>query len=49
MKKFSWYEAKSIEDAMAKVNATSSDILGKEQDGKSGSVLKQGVLTCLIS
>jgi xanthine dehydrogenase YagS FAD-binding subunit len=35
MKKFSWYEAKSIEDAMAKVNATSSDILGKEQDGKS--------------
>ena len=35
MNKFSWYEAKSVEDAIEKVNATSSDILGKQQSGSS--------------
>ena len=35
MNKFSWYEAKSVEDAIGKVNATSSDILGKQQNGSS--------------
>ncbi|MCK5371303.1 MAG: FAD binding domain-containing protein [Cyclobacteriaceae bacterium] len=35
MNKFSWYEAKSVEDAVGKVNATSSDILGKPQNGSS--------------
>lgn len=35
MQKFSWYEAKSVEDAVGKVNKTASDILGKKQDGSS--------------
>ena len=35
MNKFSWYEAKSVEDAVDKVNKTASDILGKKQDGSS--------------
>ena len=35
MNKFSWYEAKSVEDAVGKVNATSSDILGKQPNGSS--------------
>jgi xanthine dehydrogenase YagS FAD-binding subunit len=35
MNKFSWYEAKSVEDAVEKVNATSSDILGKKPNGSS--------------
>jgi xanthine dehydrogenase YagS FAD-binding subunit len=35
MNKFSWYEAKSVEDAIGKVNATSSDILGKQPNGSS--------------
>lgn len=35
MQKFSWYEAKSVEDAVGKANATASDILGKNQDGSS--------------
>ena len=35
MHKFSWYEAKSVEDAVGKVNKTTSDILGKKPDGSS--------------
>jgi len=35
MNKFSWYEAKSVEDALEKVNATASDILGKQPNGSS--------------
>lgn len=35
MNKFSWYEAKSVEDAVDKVNATASDILGKQPNGSS--------------
>ena len=35
MNKFSWYEAKSVEDAVSKVNATASDILGNASDGSS--------------
>ena len=35
MNKFSWYEAKSVEDAVGKANATTSDLLGKKQDGSS--------------
>ena len=35
MHKFSWYEAKSVEDAIDKVNATASDILGKKPNGSS--------------
>ena len=35
MDKFSWYEAKSVEDAVDKANATASDILGKKQNGSS--------------
>lgn len=35
MNKFSWYEAKSVEDAVSKVNATASDILGKSSSGSS--------------
>lgn len=35
MHKFSWYEAKSVEDAIEKANATASDILGKKPDGSS--------------
>lgn len=35
MNKFSWYEAKSVEDALEKVNATASDILGKKPNGSS--------------
>lgn len=35
MNKFSWYEAKSVEDAIGKANATSSDILGKKPNGSS--------------
>ncbi len=32
MNKFSWYEAKSVEDALENVNATSSDILAKKPE-----------------
>jgi len=35
MNKFSWYEAKSVEDAVNKVTATASDILGKAPSGSS--------------
>lgn len=35
MNKFSWYEAKSVDDALNKVNATASDILGKQPNGSS--------------
>jgi len=35
MNKFSWYEAKSVEDALSKVNATASDILGKAPNSSS--------------
>jgi xanthine dehydrogenase YagS FAD-binding subunit len=35
MQKFSWYEAKTVEDALKKVNATASDILGKRPNGSS--------------
>ena len=35
MNRFSWYEAKSVEDAIEKANATASDILGKKSDGSS--------------
>ena len=35
MDKFSWYEANSVEDALDKVNATASDILGKKPNGSS--------------
>ena len=35
MNKFSWYEAKSVEDAVNKVNATASDILGKAYNDSS--------------
>jgi len=35
MNKFSWYEAKSVDDAVKKVNATASDILGKKPNGSS--------------
>ena len=35
MQKFSWYEAKTVEDALNKVNATASDILGKKPNGSS--------------
>ncbi len=35
MNKFSWYEAKSVEDALKKVNATASDLIGKGQSGSS--------------
>jgi xanthine dehydrogenase YagS FAD-binding subunit len=35
MNKFSWYEASSVEDALDKVNATASDILGKKPNGSS--------------
>ena len=35
MHKFSWYEAKSVEDAIGKANATASDILGKKPNGSS--------------
>jgi xanthine dehydrogenase YagS FAD-binding subunit len=35
MNKFSWYEAKSVEDAVNKVNSTASDILGKAPNGSS--------------
>jgi xanthine dehydrogenase YagS FAD-binding subunit len=35
MNKFSWYEAKSVEDALNKVSATASDILGKTPNGSS--------------
>jgi len=41
MNKFSWYEAKSVEDALGKVNATVSDILAKN-GYKSSSVFKAG-------
>ncbi|MCG8308835.1 MAG: FAD binding domain-containing protein [Cytophagales bacterium] len=35
MNKFSWYEAKSVEDAVKKANATASDLLGKKPGGSS--------------
>ncbi len=35
MNKFSWYEAKSVDDAVKKVNSTASDILGKSPNGSS--------------
>lgn len=35
MDKFSWYEAKSVEDALDKVNSTASDILGKRPNSSS--------------
>lgn len=35
MNKFSWYEAKSVDDAVKRVNATASDILGKQPNGSS--------------
>jgi len=35
MNKFSWYEAKTVEDAVEKVNSTASDILGKAPNGAS--------------
>ena len=35
MNKFSWYEAKTVEDAVDKVNATASDILGKAYNDSS--------------
>jgi xanthine dehydrogenase YagS FAD-binding subunit len=35
MNKFSWYEAKSVEDAVEKVTDTVSDILGKAPSGSS--------------
>jgi len=41
MNKFSWYEAKSVEDAVSKVNATASDILGKASNGSS-TIFKAG-------
>ena len=46
MNKFSWYEAKSVEDAIGKVNATSSDILGKQQNGSSA-IYKAGGIDLL--
>ena len=41
MHKFSWYEAKSVDDALSKVNSTVSDILAKKPNGSSV-VLKAG-------
>lgn len=41
MNKFSWYEAKSVEDALGKVNATVSQILAKDNN-PSASVFKAG-------
>ncbi len=41
MDKFSWYEAKSVDDAIKKVSATASDILGKPADG-TASIFKAG-------
>ena len=35
MNKFSWYEAKSIEDAVGKVNATASDLITLQTEGPS--------------
>jgi xanthine dehydrogenase YagS FAD-binding subunit len=35
MNKFSWYEAKSVDDAVKKVNSTTSEILGKSPNGSS--------------
>lgn len=35
MNKFSWYEAKSVDDAVKRVNTTASDILGKKASGSS--------------
>ncbi len=35
MHKFSWYEASSVEDALAKVNATVSDIVGRKPNNSS--------------
>jgi xanthine dehydrogenase YagS FAD-binding subunit len=46
MNKFSWYEAKSIEDALGKVNATVSDILAKN-GYKSSSIFKAGGIDVL--
>lgn len=46
MNKFSWYEAKSVEDALGKVNATVSDILAKN-GYKSSSVFKAGGIDLL--
>jgi xanthine dehydrogenase YagS FAD-binding subunit len=41
MNKFSWYEAKSVEDALGKVNATVSEILAKNGN-PTATVLKAG-------
>ena len=35
MNKFSWYEAKSIDEAVQKVNATASDLFAMQKDGTS--------------
>ncbi|MEQ9209554.1 MAG: FAD binding domain-containing protein, partial [Pseudomonadales bacterium] len=40
MKKISWFEATSIEEAQREVNATVSDFLGKEN--ASGAIIKSG-------
>ncbi len=46
MNKFSWYEPKSIEDALGKVNATVSDILAKN-GSKSSIIFKAGGIDLL--
>jgi len=46
MNKFSWYEAKSAEDALEKVNATVSDILTKN-GSKSSAIFKAGGIDVL--
>jgi xanthine dehydrogenase YagS FAD-binding subunit len=43
MNKFSWYEATSVEDALDKVNATASDILGKRPNASSVIIKAGGI------
>lgn len=46
MNRFSWYEAKSVEEAVKKANATASDIIGKSQS-ESSVVFKAGGIDLL--
>jgi len=45
MKKISWFEAKSIEEAQREATATVSDVLGKEKAG--GAIIKSGGIDVL--
>lgn len=47
MNRFSWYEAKTVEDAVSKANATASDILGKKAGGEASVIFKAGGIDVL--